>query len=615
MSQRFATRVLSYERRVGQRGKAAGRTWMRLNIASTYPTDYIDLPSRFEEKHCAYLVGKWILASFILDTRADGRPWPRLTFLDLNPDMESIMSFNPTPAQQAIIDVIANEPNTSVRVDARAGASKTSTIVLAAQNIGPQHTPLAVAFNKKIAEELESRLPPHFTCKTLNGLGHQAWAARLNKRLQVDADKMYKLARSMNLDPKQEDLFSEVLTLARAAKSVGLIPIGSAMNMVGLIADTDAAWNDIGLSKGLLDVTDEGRFYARELVRRSIAAAWKGEIDFDDQIYMSTLYGGVYPKFHTVIVDEAQDLSALNHLQIVKLTGTRAIVVGDPFQAIYGFRGADSDSINNLVSELTVAGISNWKTLPLSLSFRVPKAISARQTRWVPDFGSMDFLPEGKVEHWPRQLREDEADSQPVQSWSLDSIPQHGAVLCRNNAPLMALAFAMIKQRRPVKILGRDIGASIASLLLKITGKSSKPVNDCFALIDQWKEKEVAKAGDSESKLDAIYDRHEALFVLLDASGKGTNLEAADFIRELFTDKADDYKTTFSSIHRSKGLEWDWVMMLDPHRIPSKMAEKAKRNGDPRPLQQEYNLRYVGETRTKGTLVLASLSDCLEVGA
>ena len=58
-----------------------------------------------------------------------------------------------------------------------------------------------------------------------------------------------------------------------------------------------------------------------------------------------------------------------------------------------------------------------------------------------------------------------------------------------------------------------------------------------------------------------------------------------------------------STIHRAKGLEWDVVLLLDSWRMPSKQALKA--GGEA--LQQEYNLQYVAETRTKQTLALADL--------
>lgn len=528
--------------------------------------------------------------------------------------------FTPTPEQAAIVEFIAENPDVNTMVDAVAGAAKTSSLEMAAKKIPTRFSTLAVAFNKRIAEELAERLPPHFQCRTLNAIGHGAWQQARGTRLTLNADKMYQLTKSIlpTTEDKESDNFVQVLGLARRAKAIGMVPNGSPVKARGLVEDHPDEWDNMAFALGFLDVEDEVIFYARQVVNQSITLAFKGEIDFDDQIYMSVLFGGIYPKFHTVIVDESQDLSPMNHRQLMKLTETRLISVGDPRQAIYAFRGADGESMTNLELYMnkprTEGGIGkgNFKRLHLTKSFRVSKAVGRRQRYHVPLFDTMPQNKEGRVERWPQDKRNEE--DQAATAWSLAAIPQTGAVLCRNNAPLMALAFALIKQRRPVKILGRDIGASLANLLLKITGKEGKPVEDCYAKLNDWKSRELAKVADSESKQDAINDRYDALYVLLDASGKKTNSECADFIRDLFSDKPDNRAVTLASGHRAKGLEWDWVMHLDPFRVPSRQAIKAERLGDDRPMEQEKNLKYVIETRTKDVLVEAALDDCLEVG-
>jgi hypothetical protein len=525
----------------------------------------------------------------------------------------------PTPEQHDIIEFLAGNPDTNTMIDAVAGAAKTSTIEMAAPRIRVPSV-LAVAFNKKIADELAERLPSSFHCRTLNAVGHGAWQQARGKRQVLDADKMYKLTKAIvpGEADKDSDLFAQTLGMARRAKAQGMVPNGSPMKATGLISDHPDEWEDLAFQLGFTEVDDEVIFYARQVLLKSINAAFQSEIDFDDQIYMSVLFGGVYPQYHTVIVDESQDLSPLNHRQLMKMTQTRLISVGDPRQAIYAFRGADGESMTNLESYMQRPrnqggiGKGEFKRLHLTKSFRVSKVVGKRQRAHVPQFDTMDFNAEGAVEHWPASKHNEEGDA--ATSWSLSAIPQTGAVLCRNNAPLMSLAFALIKQRRAVKILGRDIGANLANLLLKITGKDQRTIHECWPKLDEWKSRELAKVPDSEAKQDAIMDRYDALYVLLDASGKPHNLACADFIKDLFSDKPDNRAVTLASGHRAKGLEWDWVMHLDPWRVPSKQAKKAQDRGNDGPMEQELNLRYVIETRTKNLLVLASLDDCLEIG-
>ena len=224
----------------------------------------------------------------------------------------------------------------------------------------------------------------------------------------------------------------------------------------------------------------------------------------------------------------------------------------------------------------------------------------------MPHFRAFETNKPGSIEVWPRREGVAVEDLRNL-SWSLDDIPSVGAVLCRNNAPLMVLGFALIKQKRRVKILGRDIGASLATLLAKITNKNDIPIAGVPHLIEAWKFKELDKVGDAESKRAVIFDRAECLQVLAEASGAQTSKAAEQFIRDLFSDKAEGL--VLSSGHRAKGSEWHWVMHLDPWRVPSKWAVS------PEAKRQELNLRYVIETRTADKLVLANLDECTEIGA
>lgn len=513
------------------------------------------------------------------------------------------MAHNPTPEQQAIIDFIAQQPTASLVVDARAGAAKSSTIEMAAPAILPEHSPLALAFNKRIADELKPRLPPYFTVKTMNALGHAAWATVRGKRLEVDQDKMFAIAKELAPQFQTGDseadagLIAQALQLTGMAKSQGLVPNGAPPHSRAPVDDHPDSWEDFAFTKGF-ELTDEAMMLARAMLKKSIDLAYQGRIDFADQIYMSVLFGGSYPRHHTVIVDEAQDLSHLNHLQLKKATRTRLIAVGDPYQAIYAFRGADSNSMTNLQDTVEL----EFQSLGLTKSFRVPHLISERQLHHVPDYGSMPWLGEGEVQDWDLIS----------EGWTLDSIPLQGAILCRNNAPLLRLAFALIKRRRPVKILGRDIGAGLASIIDKLSGKKPIPIEALHEKLLAWKQRELTKAGDSERKIDMITDRYESLTVLIEAGEKDDAMQAAQFVRDLFSDTASA-QLVLSSGHRAKGFEWDWVMHLEPSKLPSFQAKRAEMRGDPGPMLQEHNLKYVIETRTKDKLILAHLDRCADL--
>ena len=74
--------------------------------------------------------------------------------------------FTPTSEQIAAVNA-AKDSTANLAIIARAGAAKTSTLVLIGEAL-PQTDILCLAFNKAIAEEMTERLPPNCESKTLH---------------------------------------------------------------------------------------------------------------------------------------------------------------------------------------------------------------------------------------------------------------------------------------------------------------------------------------------------------------------------------------------------------------------------------------------------------------
>jgi len=67
-------------------------------------------------------------------------------------------------------------------------------------------------------------------------------------------------------------------------------------------------------------------------------------------------------------------------------------------------------------------------------------------------------------------------------------------------------------------------------------------------------------------------------------------------IDALFSDNRDGSVLTLATVHKSKGLEWDRVFILDPKLMPSKYARQQWQ------LDQETNIHYVAITRARQEL-------------
>lgn len=527
------------------------------------------------------------------------------------------MTFPPTPEQQAIIDA-ASARSESLMVSALAGCAKTTSIRLLAPHL-PTKSVLALAFNKKIATELEAVLPKHFQVQTMNSLGHRAFGQAIGKRLQIDGGKIGKLVTEYGKalgDSLPSDEWANLRNLVNKARAAGLVLQRYPEARKALLPDDSFGWDTVADAAGV-DLTGELVDAARQILAKSCDQALAGLIDFDDQIYMSTMFKGLYPKFHTVLVEEAQDLSLLDHLQLKKVASSRLIVVGDPKQAIYAFRGADSSSMEKIRTLFP-----QWIDLTLSTTFRCPKKIVARQLSHAPGFNAAESAPEGEVLDWRHEEKWQLIDNSPWkdgagvlhaelpkvtgQWFDIGAVPSI-SVICRNNAPLISLAFKLISKRIGINMLGRDFGKSLTTLVKKIEPRESAPVEDFSRKLTEWSEREVrlARANDKEERVSGIHDRAESILAVIDSGEVSTVSDILSWLTELFEEKKG--QVTLSSGHKAKGLEWHTVIHLDPWRIPSKWARLAMDDGNNVPWQQEMNLKYVIETRAKHTLVLANL--------
>lgn len=514
-------------------------------------------------------------------------------------DVLGLPVIQPTAEQLALIDAGCNRQE-SIMVNALAGCAKSTSLQMLMAKMPPQPT-LAVAFNLKTKKELERLMPSHVAVKTLNGLGHSAWAKAIGKALTLDDKKLGKIVTAVakaNEVPLLGDQWDTVRRLTSKAMTNGLVP--SKYQYKGLLPDTPVVWQQLAddeyveTAPLLLDL-------ARQCLIEDIDQGLKGIISFDDQIYLSSMFGGVFPRFPLVLVDESQDLSTLNHIQLAKSAAGRIISVGDVRQSIYSFRGADAASMAK------IKGLrKDWIELPLATTFRCPKVVVARNREHAPGFTAFETNAEGQVLNFVRRQAE---DGSPL-DWHWSEVPGTAiAVLCRNNAPLLAMAFKLIRQQVGVIMLGRDIGKGLIALSKKIVPKDETPIVEVVAVVQKWADHEcaLAHANDKEEKVAGITDRAECLLAVCENAGVA---DAGALRRQLDTLFAREVgKVTLSSVHRAKGLEWPTVVHLDPWRVPSRHAKEALQRGNPVPMEQEMNIKYVAETRTKDILVLANLED------
>jgi len=463
---------------------------------------------------------------------------------------------NPHTDEQLDILYAATATRDNLMISALAGTGKTTTLE-AVERAVPRSPILYLVFNKKNAVEASIRMMSTTTVRTFNSLGHRIWAAAQSQGLKVDAKKSNIIYRSI-IDNGPTDLrdtlwgiYHEVISGVALAKALGYIPEGIYPNARRLV--TRSQFHNMleempdDLTADLIDT----------VLKRSIKQAYDGLIDYNDQVYMPALFGGTFPKFPLVLVDEYQDLSPVNHALLERLVKARLIGVGDPYQNIYGFRGAKAGGMKQATAAYACA------SFPLSISFRCPSEI-VKHVHWrVPHFR---WLTEGGSIERPDRLQ-------------VSDLPDEATIICRNNAPLFNCAMRLLSAGRSIAISGSDIGPRLVGTMRKL-GPETLARDGVLQSIEEWRADKLEK----ESK--TANDMADCMRVFAE-QGKDL-LQAIIYAEHLFKQNGRIQLTTG---HKAKGLEWSTVYHLDPWLV--------RRT----PSEQEKNLDYVISTRSRDRLI------------
>lgn len=463
--------------------------------------------------------------------------------------------------QQDIFNDISNgEGNT--QVDAYAGTGKTATIVEGFYHLPKGVSTLMCAFNKKIKEELDVRAPASIEVKTLHALGFAACKRAFPKMAERPDSKGEKLAGYVKAERGNDPETQEVRY--NLEKAIDLCK--------GYLAFTHDEIDPI-LDRHEIDICDEPRNNFIDSIINVMHACKRDTswADFSDMIWLPNVYNLNLIKYNRVMIDESQDLNlaqinlALNSCD----KNGRILSVGDEYQAIYGFRGADSNAIKNIVERL------HSKRMPLSVTYRCAKAIVEIAKTLVPGLEAASNAEDGLV--------------QDITSRQLETMVRPGDfILSRVNAPLIKWCLTLLKARVPANIQGRDMGQNLLSLIKK---SKAKNVDSFLEYLEKYRVTETDRMVKAKRDPSPIEDKVECLQVLCDGVH---SLDEVKFnIEKLFNDGDDKDRVILSSTHKAKGLERDRVFMLRDTYRPTKGQEEA-------------NLTYVAYTRARKELYLVS---------
>ena len=363
------------------------------------------------------------------------------------------------------------------------------------------------------------------------------------------------------------------------------------------------------------------------------ALALKNWIDFDDLIGLAVqalesdpgVAAHYRDRFRFVSVDEFQDVDESQYrlLALLAPPGANLCVIGDPDQAIYGFRGADASCFDRFRADHPDA-----KAIRLARNYRSSGTIVAASSQVIaagearPLAAIVRDLHERIAIHAaPTERAEAEFVVQTIEQligghsfFSIDSGRARGgvrsdlsfsdfAVLYRTNAQSAALMEALARSGIPFKQhshapLVEEPGVrALLSALEDDAGEAKDlPLPDRLAAAAERAKRDPAR----EPTIDATLQR---LLALASALPEGANFADAVTLAseaDFFDPRAE--RVSLLTLHAAKGLEFPVVFIvgLEDGILPLHWGDP-----DPVALAEERRLFYVGMTRAKDRLVLS----------
>ena len=206
---------------------------------------------------------------------------------------------------------------------------------------------LALTFTNKAAEELRERLGELLGAEQAAGIAAGTFH-------QLGADLLWEFAAAAGI-PRSFAVFDEAdrrLLLKRCCAELSAAELRAALAAISAAKNGLAFAADGGRSGSTAArLQDGGRDLAAIRARYDAALAEAGALDLDDLVVRSVhllerdlaVRRTLQARFRWLSVDEYQDVNAAQYrfLRLLAGGGVNLCVIGDPDQAIYGFRGAD----------------------------------------------------------------------------------------------------------------------------------------------------------------------------------------------------------------------------------------------------------------------------------
>lgn len=457
--------------------------------------------------------------------------------------------------QQAVID--CNEK--VIVAKAFAGAGKTTTAI-GFSNARPQGKFLYICLNKANQMEASVRFGPHVECRTSHSLAYAAVGHKFKEQL-VNSWKPRAFASELKIaDTRLAAAVQATLTQFFCSRDTSIEEIHSLGSQDQFALGPVETANVIALSRlawGRMQTPGSGL-----------------SIPHDAYLKMWALKRPKLEKYSHIILDEAQDTNPVTASIVECQSHATRLLIGDPHQSIYLFRGAV-----NAMEQFSNMG-AKVLDMPKTWRFGPDIATIANSLLSFFKFETTPIIGAGPT--------------------SKRSIGAARAVLSRTNVGLFAEAAAVMGKNTHwvggIESARLDMLQSAYNLYRGQPGIVTDPV---LASYRSWSE--------YESDASASQDTEARMLIKMVGEYKHDLPKILNSLRANALPTQEGARLVLSTAHKAKGLDWEQVTLGEDFScikecLNARMSMPHERMAPEQ--EQEINLLYVAITRARHAIDL-----------
>ncbi|MFC1891172.1 UvrD-helicase domain-containing protein [Thermodesulfobacteriota bacterium] len=466
-------------------------------------------------------------------------------------DNKSSMPLEFTDEQKEIISLDLNG-NTILNVIAFAGTGKTTTLLEYSKS-RPDKRFLYIAFNRSVRKEAQAKFTPNVTCHTSHSLAWQKYKNTYNNKL-VNNLRLNKIKSVLGLN--------DYLESRRTNET-----------LANFLVSSDIKFSKKHLPRLSINETKETIFYIEMAAKLWVMMCDPNNMDIGmlHDGYLK-LYQISEPQldYDYLLLDEAQDTNPAV-ADIILRQHFPKILVGDPHQQIYAFRGAQ-DAMTRIEAD---------KTLYLTYSFRFGEEIAWVANKILKTFkGELKSLKGYRNSNCFEELGE-------------------CAVIARTNATVFDKAVTL-SEKYKVGFLGGIDGYRFREIIdiYKLYSNFKSEIRDPFI-------QKFSSYKDIKVYADEVEDWEiRSICKVIDKYGHNIP-KLVEKIENAAVDKSQaDFVLT--TAHKAKGSQFSKIKICDD--FPTFFSEEGS-IGPESMSPDEANLIYVTVTRAKHFIEFSNFND------